>query len=140
MALNAKELTDLSKETTKASLNLDKILDFVDVINKNAEEIEGFPLEPDRRGKERHRRIDRIVFARLNLYPDTLIVRQRKKIIDNLETLLSTREIGAADVDQLPELAVLVVAQKLQHLQDRLARNDQRELVISQGLARNLAG
>ncbi len=41
MALNAKELTDLSKETTKASLNLDKILDFVDVINKNAEEIEG---------------------------------------------------------------------------------------------------
>lgn len=41
MALNAKELTDLSKETTKASLNLDKLLDFVDVINKNAEEIEG---------------------------------------------------------------------------------------------------
>ena len=41
MALNAKELTDLSKETTRASLNLDKILDFVDVINKNAEEIEG---------------------------------------------------------------------------------------------------
>lgn len=41
MALNAKELTDLSKETTKAGLNLDKILDFVDVINKNAEEIEG---------------------------------------------------------------------------------------------------
>ena len=41
MALNAKELTDLSKETTKASLNLDKILDFVDVINKHAEEIEG---------------------------------------------------------------------------------------------------
>ena len=41
MALNAKELTDLSKETTKASLNLDKILDFVDVINNNSEEIEG---------------------------------------------------------------------------------------------------
>lgn len=41
MSLNAKELTDLSKETTKASLNLDKLLDFVDVINKNAEEIEG---------------------------------------------------------------------------------------------------
>lgn len=41
MALNAKELTDLSKETTKASLNLDRLLDFVDVINKNAEEIEG---------------------------------------------------------------------------------------------------
>lgn len=41
MALTAKELTDLSKETTKASLNLDKILDFVDVINKNSEEIEG---------------------------------------------------------------------------------------------------
>ena len=46
MPLNAKELTDLSKETTKASLNLDKILDFVDVINKNAEEIEGDTGKP----------------------------------------------------------------------------------------------
>jgi len=41
MALNAKELTDLSKESMKARLNVDKILDFVDVINKNAEELEG---------------------------------------------------------------------------------------------------
>lgn len=41
MALNAKELTDLSKETTRASLNLDKLLDFVDVINKNADDVEG---------------------------------------------------------------------------------------------------
>ena len=41
MALNAKELTDLSKESMKARLNVDKILDFVDVITKNAEELEG---------------------------------------------------------------------------------------------------
>ncbi len=41
MALNAKELTDLSKESTKARLNADKILDFVDVINKNSEDLEG---------------------------------------------------------------------------------------------------
>ncbi len=41
MAINAKELTDLSKESMKARLNLDKILDFVDLINKNSEELEG---------------------------------------------------------------------------------------------------
>jgi len=41
MALNAKELTDLSKESMKARLNADKILDFVDVINKNSEDLEG---------------------------------------------------------------------------------------------------
>ena len=41
MAINAKELTALSKESMKARLNLDKILDFVDLINKNSEELEG---------------------------------------------------------------------------------------------------
>lgn len=45
MALNAKELTDLSKESMKARLNADRILDFVDVINKNAEELEGDPVQ-----------------------------------------------------------------------------------------------
>jgi hypothetical protein len=45
MALNAKELTDLSKESMKARLNVDRILDFVDVINKNAEELEGDPVQ-----------------------------------------------------------------------------------------------
>ncbi len=41
MALDAKQLTDLSKEGMKARSNLDRILDFVDLINKNAEELEG---------------------------------------------------------------------------------------------------
>lgn len=38
---NVKDLTDLSKESLKARANLDRILDFVDLINKKAEEIEG---------------------------------------------------------------------------------------------------
>jgi len=41
MALDAKQLTDLSKETTKARYHLDQVLDFVDLINKNAEYLEG---------------------------------------------------------------------------------------------------
>ncbi|MFI5322752.1 MAG: hypothetical protein ACHQ6U_04305 [Thermodesulfobacteriota bacterium] len=45
MALNAKELTDLSKESVKARMNLDKILDFVDLIIKNSEVIEGDVLK-----------------------------------------------------------------------------------------------
>ncbi len=52
MALNAKELTDLSKESMKARLNVDKILDFVDVINKNAEELEGDPVQASGAVKE----------------------------------------------------------------------------------------
>lgn len=41
MGMDAKELTDLSKEGMKARANLDRILDFVDLVNKKAEEIEG---------------------------------------------------------------------------------------------------
>lgn len=41
MALDAKQLTDLSKEGMKARANLDRILDFVDLINNKAEELEG---------------------------------------------------------------------------------------------------
>ncbi len=52
MALNAKELTDLSKESMKARLNADKILDFVDVINKNSEELEGDTVQASEAIKE----------------------------------------------------------------------------------------
>ena len=41
MGLNAKELTELSKQTSKARHNLDNLLDFVDLMNKNDEELEG---------------------------------------------------------------------------------------------------
>lgn len=46
MTDNVKELTDLSKESLKARANLDRILDFVDLINKKAEEIEGDVASP----------------------------------------------------------------------------------------------
>jgi hypothetical protein len=52
MALNAKELTDLSKEGVKARLNLDKILDFVDLINKRSEELEGDTIQATEAIKE----------------------------------------------------------------------------------------
>lgn len=41
MALDAKQLTDLSKETVKARYHLDQVLDFVDMIYKDAEHLEG---------------------------------------------------------------------------------------------------
>ena len=46
MTDKVKELTDLSKESMKARANLDRILDFVDLINKRAEEIEGDVVTP----------------------------------------------------------------------------------------------
>ena len=46
MTDKVKELTDLSKESMKARANLDRILDFVDLINKRAEEIEGDVAAP----------------------------------------------------------------------------------------------
>lgn len=41
MALSVKELTDLSNETVRARARLDQLLDFVDVVSKDAEELEG---------------------------------------------------------------------------------------------------
>jgi hypothetical protein len=41
MGLSAKELTELSNEVMRARRNLDRILDFVDLINKDAEKLEG---------------------------------------------------------------------------------------------------
>ena len=41
MGLNAKELTELSKQTLKARRSLDNLLDFVDLMNKDAEKLEG---------------------------------------------------------------------------------------------------
>jgi len=41
MGLNAKELTELSKQTSKVRHNLDNLLDFVDLMNKNNDELEG---------------------------------------------------------------------------------------------------
>ncbi len=41
MGLNAKKLTELSKQTAKARHNLDNLLDFVDLMNKDAEQLEG---------------------------------------------------------------------------------------------------
>lgn len=41
MELTAKELTELSKHTAKARRNLDNLLDFVDLMNNQAEQLEG---------------------------------------------------------------------------------------------------
>ena len=41
MGLNANELTELSKHAAKARRNLDNLLDFVDLMNKEAENLEG---------------------------------------------------------------------------------------------------
>ena len=41
MELSAKELTELSKHTAKARRNLDNLLDFVDLMNNDAEKLEG---------------------------------------------------------------------------------------------------
>ena len=46
MAIDARQLTDLSKEGMKARGNLDKILDFVDLINNRAEDLEGDVAAP----------------------------------------------------------------------------------------------
>ena len=40
MGLSAKELTELSKHTSKARRNLDNLLDFIDLMNKEADKLE----------------------------------------------------------------------------------------------------
>jgi len=41
MGLSVKELTDLSEQTAKARRNLDNLLDFVDLMNNDANKLEG---------------------------------------------------------------------------------------------------
>ncbi len=41
MSLSARKLTELSKESLKARARLDQLLDFVDVVSKEAENLEG---------------------------------------------------------------------------------------------------
>ncbi len=41
MGLNVKELTDLTEQTAKARRNLDNLLDFVDLMNNDANKLEG---------------------------------------------------------------------------------------------------
>jgi hypothetical protein len=54
-------------------------------------------------------------------------VTHAQQVIDDLETLLATRIVDPADVHQLSELTIRVVAQKGQHADDRrtLHGNDQ---------------
>ncbi len=52
MGLNAKELTELSKHTAKARRNLDNLLDFVDLMNNEADKLEGDVVPPGEKIKE----------------------------------------------------------------------------------------
>lgn len=52
MALDVKQLTDLSQEAAKARRHLDQVRDFVDLIEKDAEDLEGDVAKPGERIEE----------------------------------------------------------------------------------------
>jgi hypothetical protein len=56
---------------------------------------------------------------------------QAQQVIDDVEALLALRIVDAADVDQLLELAVRVVAQKVSTARDRSAADDDRQLAVA---------
>ena len=73
-----------------------------------------------------HRR--RLVGRKLDPYAKVLL--ERQQVVDHLEALLALGVIGRGDVHELLELAVLVVAQIGQHLDDAVAMHLQRQFVV----------
>lgn len=59
MALDVKQLTDLSQNSTKAQRHLDQVRDFVDVVKKDAEELEGDVMASGNRIEELSSEVDK---------------------------------------------------------------------------------
>ena len=59
MALDVKQLTDLSQNSTKAQRHLDQVRDFVDVVKKDAEQLEGDVMASGNRIEELSSEVDK---------------------------------------------------------------------------------
>ncbi len=87
-------------------------------VEDDAEHVPRLALEPAGRGEQRDDGRHGGLLVGVQLHADTLIMLQRQQVVDDLEALFAGRIIDAANIHQLLELAVAVVAQERHHLGD----------------------
>src|SRR5437588_12459904 len=85
---------------------------------EHAIEIVSFTFKPVRAGKYANDRRNRCRLINLRLHADAQILLGRQEMIDNVEAALAAWPVDRGDVNEAPELAALVVAQKWDDLQD----------------------
>jgi hypothetical protein len=94
-----------------------------------AVEIVGLALEPAGRAVDPRSRRHRRRLVRHELHADALVVLDAEQIVDHVEALLALRPVDTADVDQLREQALGIVAQIGQ----------QRDHLVRRGVEHQLA-
>ena len=104
-------------------------------VNIDAVEVEGFALEPVGAGKHLDDRLNRRGFVGLDLHADTHVVLRRKQVIDDVETLFAARPVDRRDVDDVPEQATRIVAQKAHHRHDVARLGVHRQFVMRDRIA-----
>ena len=62
--------------------------------------------------------VDRGALVHRDLHADTHVVLGRKQMIDHVETLFAPRPVNRGHVDDIPEQAARIVAQKAHHRND----------------------
>ena len=87
-------------------------------VEQHAEHVVDFALVPVGGGKDRDRRGNRRRLVGRDLDPDAPIQLGRQQLIDDLEALLALGIVDAADVGEADELALGIVAQERQRLDD----------------------
>lgn len=81
----------------------------------------------------RHSTRDRISLAGIRLHSDTSGVLHAEQVVDDLKALIPLREINGGDVHDTLELALGVVPEESEDLNDGRWRDINRELVLEHG-------
>src|SRR5262249_24636649 len=106
---------------------------------QDAEHVVGLPLVPIGGREQVNHAWHGCFRVRLALDPKALILARGKQMIDHVKALGALGIVDAANVDQLFELALAVIAQDRQHLHDVLGRNDHGDLAKRYLMAHQLA-
>src|SRR5205807_7058745 len=97
---------------------------------EHAVEIVSFTFKPVRAGKYANDRRNRCRLINLRLHADAQILLGRQEMIDNVEAALAAWPVDRGDVNEAPELAALVVAQKCDDLHDVVTDRADRQLAV----------
>src|SRR5262249_17343659 len=106
---------------------------------QDAVHVVGLPLVPIGGWEQVDHAWHGCVRVRLALDPQPLVLARGEQMVDHIKALRALGIVHAANVDQLLELALAVVAQDRQHLGDVLGFNDQGELAKRHLVAHRLA-
>src|SRR5262245_53475502 len=96
----------------------------------DAVEVVGLALEPISGGKDADDRGNRCRLVDLGLDANAQVLLGREQMVDDVEALFAARPVDRGDVDQAPELAALVVAQKGGDLHDVADDGADRQLAV----------